>query len=223
MSSSSVVARIQAVPARAHLAEALKESLAPLPTEIIYDEEAVADPNPWRGYRLCLTDLPDCTHLLVVQDDVVVCQNFAEAVARIAASIEVPACLFTPGGRVVGNTIGAYWQAAKYRRHYVELAFRDLMPAVALLWPAGLIPSVLEYAVRFPNLKDGRPAASDDAKLGEWKRATKQRVLLTVPSLVEHPDTELSVIHPRRTNEGRDRGRVATLYIKGGDPLDIDW
>src|SRR6476659_10130273 len=77
-----ILARIQAHPAREHLHGPLAESLG-LPTEVSLHSSD--PPDPFAGYRACLSDIPaDVTHLLVIQDDTVVCRNFAGAVDCIS-------------------------------------------------------------------------------------------------------------------------------------------
>ena len=69
-------ARVQHHPARAHLLPRLLAALDPIPTEVITHQSV--PPDPWAGYKACLTDPPDCDHLLIVQDDAVPVPGFAE-------------------------------------------------------------------------------------------------------------------------------------------------
>lgn len=96
------------------------------------------------------------------------------------------------------------------------------MPAVAILWPVALIGPMLGWVDENPGKCGRQPPRADDAVLGAWKRHTQTPVMATVPSLVEHPDREPSLIG-RKAAAGRNRGRVAGIYIGDADPLEIDW
>ena len=61
---------------------------------------------------------------------------------------------------------------------------------------------------------------SDDAVVGRWMLVTKQTIRATVPSLVQHPDMEPSLIG-RRPAWGKDSGRVALHLAE--DALDYEW
>ena len=211
----SLAARVQHHPSRAHLIPPLLEALAPLPTEVI---EHVSDPpSPWDGYKLCLSDLPDCSHLLVLQDDAVPCPNFIPALERIAAANDVPVCLFL--ARLPRRTSSDATKALKANRRYVPLFIRDFVPVVAVLWPRAKAQEFMAWAVnaKLPGQPNPR---SDDAVVGRWMMVTRQEIRATCPSLVEHPDMESSVIG-RQPAWGKDPGRVALHLAE--DALAYDW
>jgi hypothetical protein len=92
---------------------------------------------------------------------------------------------------------------------------------VAVLWPAPLTRAFLDWSRT--NKVPGMPRPrSDDAVFGAWARMTRNSVLCTVPSLVQHPDDLQSTVGLRARN-GNDKGRVAVSYIGDGDPLELDW
>lgn len=215
--------RVQASPGRE---EAQGRLLGQLPeAELFVDDGSDVEgwsgiTGPWRGYVKCLTD-PVGTHLVVIQEDAVLCREFAATCERVAeAHPTVPVCLFVPG--VLGETSRLIWRAQRSSKHVCNLAFRDLMPVVAVLWPVEKAQHVLEWASRTDIAGVRRPYASDDAVCGAWRRSTKQTVLCTVPSLVEHPD-DIPSTWGSRAKGGMDKGRVAACYIGDSDPLDIDW
>jgi hypothetical protein len=108
------------------------------------------------------------------------------------------------------------------KQNYADLFIGDFLPVVAVLWPRHIAESVLQWVQDNP-LRLGHPMPrSDDAVLGRWVRFTKQRVRVTVPSLVQHPDDVDSVIHDR-ARAGKDTGRVAAHWIGDGNPMDIKW
>jgi hypothetical protein len=199
----------------------LKRLLAQLPqnVEVITDEE-VDDPNPWRNYKRCLSNLPDCSHIVVLQDDVIVCRNFVAAVERIVrARPDQPICLFVGG--LPRQSSMAVLKALSRNERYSTLYWRDFCPVVAMLWPVEVVHSFLEWSTtaKLPGVPDPR---SDDAVVGRWMAETRQQILATAPCLVQHPDdVESTIKRPHR--DGRDRGRVAVAWIGDADPLELDW
>ncbi len=191
-----------------------------MPVEII--ETDFDPPNPWYGYLECLRDPPDCTHLLIVQDDTVACRNLAPALVKIATvEPDVPICLYL--GMLPPQKTEAL-RAAILHKTFVDLIATSsaFLPIVAVLWP-------IEKARHFyawgsdPNRlrqRNGKVFVdrSDDAMGGRWWRSTVQRVVATIPSLVEHPDDVISTI--ARENCGR-----TALFWHGEDfdALSVDW
>lgn len=183
-------------------------------------EHASDPPSPWGGYRLCLQDIPEeASHLLIVQDDALPCENFAPAAHQVAeANPSTPVCLFL--ALLPRDTRPRPAQALKMNRRYVMLSWRSFMPIVAVLWPRAKAVEFKEWAEQHPYLPGNREPRSDDAMAGRWKMVTRQTVLATVPSLVDHPDLEPSLVG-RRPMWGKDKGRVAAFPCKNG--LDYDW
>ena len=108
----------------------------------------------------------------------------------------------------------------KSGQRYVDLTWRSFLPVVAVLWPRQKAEEFLAWADEHPQLPGQREPRSDDAMGGRWKMLTRQTVRATVPSLVEHPDMEPSLIG-RRAMWGKDKGRVAMFLAE--DALDYEW
>ena len=203
-------ARIQSHPSRAHLHQPLADSLG-LPTEIVIHESD--PPSPWDGYRLCLSNLPDSSHLVVLQDDATVCTNFAEAITEVARfNPDTPVVLFL--AHLPRRTAKDAVKAMKSRQSYVQLFIRDFCPVVGMLWPTHKAHEFMEWTKsgRLPGQPNPR---SDDAVVGRWMLTTKQTIRVTVPSLVQHLDQEPSLIG-KRAAWGRDRGRTALFFAEDG-------
>ena len=152
------------------------------------------------------------------------CKNFPLAVKRITESqSDVPVCLFL--SRLPVPEAKAAIQALGRGIRYIPARPRmnSFIPVVAVLWPLAKAEHFREWSkvAVLPGYPKREPA-SDDAALARWSIKNKERVLMTVPSLVEHPDNVPSVIG-RRAKWGRDRGRVALAYIGEDDPLLLDW
>jgi hypothetical protein len=186
------------------------------------------EPNPWRGYRRCLENLGDASHVVVLQDDTLACRNFAQAVEQIvAARPSTLTSLFVGGLRNFNTRV--FMRALTARRSWVQLYPMQtacVIHVCALVWPAPLAREFLDWtttnAVRLPGHR-GVPK-SDDAVVSYWAKMTRQEVWATVPSLVEHPDDQPVVAGHRKRADGADKGRVAVRWIgSDADPLEIDW
>lgn len=182
-------------------------------------------PSPWRGYRLCLQAFLEtsASHAVVIQDDAIVCANFAAAIERIAESHpDIPICLFVSGTK--SKTLQLYARAIRSQVRYSQVWFQDFLPVVGVLWPRTKVEEFLEWSkdAKLPGLPNPR---SDDAVVGSWMKFTRQTVLATVPSLVEHPDDTLSVKwHESNVPSGTgNKRRRAFHYIGDSDPLELDW
>lgn len=215
---TSVHVRVQSAPGRPAALERLLRSLD-CPAEVVVDNSS--PPNPWSGYQKCLSDLPDCTHLAIIQDDTVACRNFHQAAARVAeAHPDAIVCLFLGG--LPRRTSRRAQEAAARDRSTCLLHPSDFLPVVATMWPRDAAAQFLQWARENP-LKLGHPnPRSDDAVAGRWMRFNRPKVICTVPSLVEHPDDMPSTIG-KRASAGANKARVAAMWIGDRDPLEIDW
>lgn len=172
--------------------------------------EVVTDPDPdaarsaWRTYRHALQTTPDwATHRLVIQDDGLPCRHFAEVVdAAVAARPDRMLCLCVCGN-AIATTRNLY--AASHAGHaWALLNSAQWVPAIAVVWPVGLIEPGLAYvdSQHWPTSFN-----ADDEIIGRIVRHLKEYVLCTVPSLVEHDDMQPSAAG-RHTRYGADLGRV---------------
>jgi hypothetical protein len=166
-----------------------------------------------------MADLPDCSHMVILQDDVLLAGNFAIGVRQIAdAQPNDPVCLFL--SRLPRDVSAQADRAYKQNRRYVRVNWRSFLPIVAVLWPRAKLVEFREWAESNPGLPGQREPRSDDAMGGRWKMLTRQTVWATVPSIVQHPDQEPSTIG-RTAQWGRDKGRVAHLFTD--DAAAFDW
>lgn len=190
--------------------------------EIVYDPMPPnTPPSAWRTYREALERTPaGATHRLIIQDDSLLCRDFAEVLPRVAAAQpDALVCLFVAGHPT--NCANAVFAACDADRPFCDLPVAQWIPAVATMWPVSLIAPALEYV-------DGQawPAAfcADDEIIGRAVRALGARVVATVPSLVEHPDEVESIAGRWRPMAGKNANRVAACFIHDlCEPLAIDW
>lgn len=212
--------RVQSCPGREQVRDRLLAGL-PSSTEVIVDEGP--DANPWRGFQKCIQPADGYTHLCVIQDDAVVCRNFSQAIESIVATYpDNLICLFVPGS--AQTTVRLMTKALMSGQTYVCYAVPSskFIPVVATVWPVAKATDLLEWSGEAHLPGHPRPAKSDDAVCGLWARTRKEMVIVTVPSLVQHPDDVESTIG-RPAKSGADRGRIAAYHIGDGDPLDYDW
>jgi len=188
--------------------------------------QAVADPgaseprrSPWRCYRACLQALePGASHLLVVQDDAILCRDFAQAIPLLAAARpDDPLCLFVPG---VGANQRRVLQACASGALWAELDPLAWVPCVAVLWPRAQAEALLAFAEqkRYPESR-----SADDAIVGDFSRETRTRFLAPVPSLCDHDDSQRSLVGTANWS-GLSPARVAACWLGAElSPLSFAW
>lgn len=212
---TAVHVRVQHHPARADLLARLLPRLRP------YKPSVVTDPggpvaSAWRCYRACLATPWQGDRLLIVQDDAWPATGFATALNKIvAAHPESMVALFMAGAPY--RTARQILLAARAGRHYTAVHPSDFAATVALLWPREDADAFLAWTDT--NLK--KHTVGDDNVVGAFLKATGRRVVVTVPSIVQHPDDVPSLIGRRHAN-GRNRYRVAASFYDG-DVSRLDW
>jgi hypothetical protein len=203
-----IVARIQAHPAREDLHGPLTASLAPLETEVFVHSSD--PPNPWEGYRRCLSDIPECSHLLILQDDALPCASFPVALEQVAERHpSTPVCLFL--GAAPASTAGLARKAMMRQRRYIPLMNTNFVPLVAVLWPRQVAQEFLEWS----ETTTRKMTRADDGNAARFMRDTRQPFMVSVPSLVEHNDFIPSVkggaSKPRQHKPGKSWRSAALL------------
>lgn len=218
MSQRLIQIRIQHWPGRP---QGLERLLERAPSAEVIVDDAEGQPNPWRGYKKCLSNLPSSGHVAVLQDDTVPCVNFERALELVvSARPDSVISLFVAGLNNV--TRRDYLRAMQREQRWTEIYFRDIHHVCALVWPVEKAREFLAWAetARIPG--HSRIPRSDDAIVGTWSRYTKNPIWATIPSLVQHPDDVPSTIG-RKHYSGMERGRTALQFIGDADPLDLDW
>lgn len=199
---------VQHHPSRASLLAVLSDRLGEC--TVISDPEPDGEPSPLRTYRSCLRSFThaesEWTHGVIVQDDALPCERFRdlseEAIAERPNSI---ISFFVSGARGGGERRVFAAHAKKERWAYI--GGMRVVPLVATCWPRSLAEKFLEFSEqRYKNRR------GDDAVAAYFVNANRLEVWATVPSLVEHPNVEVSLIG--RSNKGsKDRSRVAALFV----------
>lgn len=182
--------------------------LLPSHAEVIIDR-GEGEPNPCRGYLLCLRDPPDASHLCVIQDDALPCRGFvAELEQAVSEKPDEVISLFVGG--LPGRTRRDFLAALADGQRWAKIYFREVHHVVAIVWPVPLVREFLEWygGARIPG---PIPPRSDDAVVGYWARTHHRLFWATVPCLVEHPDDFPSTI--RMQSRFGDRGRRAIAFL----------
>jgi hypothetical protein len=181
--------------------------------------EVVSDPEPdgpasaLRTYIECLrTTPPECSHRLVLQDDVELCRDFdSRAHHALRERGDTLVAFFVPGMALHGR-----WMREAHARgeRWLELPPRaNWQPTVALAWPrelaADFVPFAEEHVATRARHRMG--TVGDDPVVGRYVRARRLTVMATVPCLVEHPDTQPSLVKQRSYN-GTNPARKAAIF-----------
>lgn len=206
--------RVQHHPARKDLLPRLLHHLDPLlGVEVV--EHTSHPPDPWAGYKRCLTDLPDCSHVLVIQDDAVPVPGFAEVLPQIAERHpDTPVCLWMSA---IPASAAARARRAWGKQRYIPLGPAPFVPLVAVLWPCHLAAAFARWAETAARL-----TRADDGNAARWMKQARVEFAVCVPSIVEHDDFTPTVKGgTRKESQGRARDRVALLLAD--DACNYEW
>jgi hypothetical protein len=144
-------------------------------------------PDTWRTHRACLDAMPArATHLLVLQDDALLCRRFAtrlrEAVRERPDDL---LALFTPGFPFLARRLE---QHRRRGDRFAPLAPAAFVPLVGLLYPRQHVEALIAYVdgSSWPSAR--RMGTADDAVVAGYVRANRLTVQALVPSIVDHDD-----------------------------------
>lgn len=142
----------------------------------------------------------------MIQDDVWLCNDFrVRAEAAIAEHPTAFMAFFVPDNAACGGN--RIWHALKNREPYANISGATTTPVVALSWPVEHIEPFLRYCA-LPMWAKQR---GDDRVVGYFTKKNRLTVMATVPSLVEHPDVEPSLVRQQNFN-GKSRMRKAAYF-----------
>ncbi|MDA1361038.1 hypothetical protein O1R50_15510 [Glycomyces luteolus] len=163
-------------PAREDRARKLAESLPELNPAVIVDDTEPGRGNLANALRAWAAVGEDATHHLVLQDDVVPCENFTALVHRAVAARPAEAIsLFCEWG-----SRSATLARVAARRGWAWARAVDMYtPSQGLVLPR-------EHALAFAAAED--TGGADDLAIVEYLRRNRIDNLVTVPNLLEHDD-----------------------------------
>jgi hypothetical protein len=167
--------------------------------------------NLWESAKRTLTNYPKgTTHVLLLQDDVLICDNFMPAVRQIVDALpDKPITLFS-------NRVSIE-NARAAGVHYVQLT--KWLMAQTYIMPVSIIDDFIAWA----ELHIKPSIYFDDNRWAMYFYYHGMKVWATAPSLVEHIGWNATTLRPY--NEAFDRNnRMARWYIGiQKSALDIDW
>jgi hypothetical protein len=153
-----------------------------MPYAQVVTDEGDPPANPLRGYRLCLESIPvEASHLVVVQDDAIVASSFQQRVERIVEERPDDIVVLCVLG-IRNLTFKWFMKAIRAGESYSPVVPGDFHYVVGVLWPRGKAEAFSEW------MKTAKVTRSDDQAFGNWAMKTRQKVIASVPSIVEHPD-----------------------------------
>ncbi len=174
---------------------------------MITDPEPYGRPSAIRTYLACLQAFPPwASHLLVVQDDVRPGEQFRQrAENAVGEHPDDLVALFLAGAP--HRSAQAARRAYRQGERWIRMDSHDWTPTVALTWPRARRDAFLQFVGDHPEIV----RVGDDNVVGQFVRSTGIPVWAAVPSLVEHPDIEASLIG-RKAGAGRNKMRVAAVF-----------
>lgn len=177
--------------------------------ELVTDPDPEGQRSPLRTYLECLKRTPaDAAVRVVVQDDCWPCVDFGtHAEAALAERPNKIVAFFVPGIRAAGAK-----RVSRVREkggRWVNIGGTAITPVVATAWPADLIGPLVDFA-ESPRIQ--ARYTHDDPVATLFVKKHKLDVWATIPSLVQHPDIEPSLID-KPHGGGKFRGRVAAFFI----------
>lgn len=169
---------IMAHPKRAESAVQLRESCPELDLRIVYDPEPEAPPSTLRTAALAWSAIAEgATHQLVLQDDVVLCDDFAAQLhAAVADMPDSPVFLYTDWGTKCSHAL----RLAALRGASWAEGVDPWVPAQAVLLPADIARGFIDYVTERPHLDD------DALALEAYLRENKLTAFVCMPNLVQH-------------------------------------
>lgn len=201
---------IQAVPTRAIHANVLSKHLSNqgLNNTISYDEKYYGS---WYNLRKILLNSnfnKEYTHHLVLQDDIILSENFKENVLTIA-------------NVMVGNFVTLFAnrkevkEASDKGNRWAKL--NNFLGGQAVMFPTIRIMEFLKFTDTF---KDGKTTKEfwkhDDVRLKAFLRENKETIYCSIPNLIEHNTFIKSAVG----NSSRYPNKARVFY---NNPGIIDW
>lgn len=202
-----------AVMAHPKRSEMVDELLAQLdrPAPVVWDE---IDDRHDTGARAMAAFDPECTHHLVLQDDVVPCRDLIAGAEQAVTATpgDCPVSLYTgrvqpfasrvTAARKVARSTGATW-----------ITMHGIYWGPAVILPTAQIPEMLHWY----RSAEGSAVTNYDRRMSVWWAMRGATVWYSHPSLVDHRGDESLCGHP-------GSGRRAHTFI-GADQsaLDVDW
>jgi hypothetical protein len=189
---------IMAHEGRAELVPALQEQLGGAP--VAWDPKGFRprEESVWEVRRLALELRdPQAAFHLVVQDDAVVGDNFADRLAALLEDDQKAYCLYYRHKNHKHN--GEMIAAAEAGRAKGGFTYRRMMWGVGMVLPSWLISDLIAYCDALTDVKQ------DDVRIRYFLRERGVKTFYPLPSLISHRKELMG-------RNGLNRGRVAKWF-----------
>jgi hypothetical protein len=192
--------RVVAVPERLERAERLSRAVG---GKVILDEY---HEGTFPTHRRALHSAVDASHVVVLEDDAIVCGDFIEHVTRLVEERPDHLLGLYVGRRFPKGPQGAIGEMVEKRPAWLdhEILTSRLWWAVGYVMPVADIPFVLERLAE----ANQHPWLNTDMRLGRW-HVEQGRLSYPFPSPVDHDDTLPSITSSAK------HGRVAWIHCGG--------
>ena len=168
--------------------------------------------STWSGCQKAIKSMkPDDTHILVLQDDILVCKDFIKTVENIIELNKFPVTFFSPKEIIR--------RAVMFNTNWVAISVWFM--AQAYLMPREMALDFVEWSNR--HCKGAKLV--DDERLAMYFYYHNQKVFATSPCLVEHLGWYETTIADRMNfHYKKIAGRVSQYFIGVDESgLSIDW
>lgn len=168
--------KIMAHPSRRKNVEKILIALSLPEKTVSWDDRKYGGDAMYTARKAWTQPIPDwCTHRLVLQDDIEVCDNFLEIAEKVADKYT--------------NQIVSFFHCERYSEN-VRYVHTRMLWGCAVMIPANLVSSCWDYIEHIPEQPWYRNAQDilrhDDNCIVAWAVENQIPMINTVPSLVQH-------------------------------------
>jgi len=211
---------IMAHPDRADHVDQIIESFDASAVRVSWDREGPASGNAdrvWRNARAAwLMHEPDADWHVLLQDDAVLCRDFAAGMSEALRHVPGPAVVSPYLGN--GRTVPTRWAtlAATADAHGAAwIRTSKLMWGVSIAIPTLLISDMIRHA-------DTRAGVPDDMRVAGWAEKNGVDVWYTWPSLVDHRQVPSLTKHRAHDRYARRHHAESAMSIDWSGPVITD-
>lgn len=198
--------RIQHVESRPHWVKVLDQL-------IDHRAQIISNGSCWDTAKKCLQSVePDDTHVLVLQDDVIPCQDFIATVEKIVTMMPDEAITFFTYNRHVPDAMKQGWNWLRMRLWFMAQAY---------VFPVPMANDIISWSEA--NVKP--EVVADDERYAMYFVTHNRYVYATAPSLVEHLGWNNSSLNRYSDHHAFEaKRRTASRFIGFEESgLSIDW
>ena len=160
--------------------------------------------GPWWTAKKCWEEgsVSNATHHLLLQDDVVICNNFVNGIKSVISSYSNDIISLFHGPRKAFNG-SARW------------GLSEGVWGQGIVMPVYLVEEFLKWEAK--NISKDFP--HDDSRVSLFAIKTKRHVKVPFPNLVDHRDVEIKSVMGHKWI----RPRISSDFMGERNPEDFDW